>query len=146
MFSRKEAAAAGMTRFRTGKPCKRGHSAERYVASGACCACSDEKARGAVRAYRAAIAAGRASGRTYCPTRISLVVNARDADLYKTVAATLEASRASGTGWTAETLARVVSAAPSSVPGLLAALDARSGDEERYWMGVWGRPYPPADE
>ena len=40
MISREAALAAGLKRYFTGRPCKRGHVAERYVMSGgACCEC-----------------------------------------------------------------------------------------------------------
>lgn len=38
-MERKEAAAAGLKKYNTGRPCKHGHIAERYVDSGACSAC-----------------------------------------------------------------------------------------------------------
>lgn len=38
-MERKEAAAAGLKKYNTGRPCKHGHMAERYVDSGACSAC-----------------------------------------------------------------------------------------------------------
>lgn len=40
---RKDAAAQGLTRFFTGRPCKYGHLTERIVSSGACYACSLER-------------------------------------------------------------------------------------------------------
>ena len=41
--SRKEAVALGVPRYFTGKPCKRGHIAERRLSNGACFVC--ERAR-----------------------------------------------------------------------------------------------------
>ncbi len=38
-MERKEAAAAGLKKYNTGRPCKHGHIAERYVDSGACYEC-----------------------------------------------------------------------------------------------------------
>ena len=38
-IKRSEAKAKGLKRFFTGKPCKRGHTAERQTAGGACCKC-----------------------------------------------------------------------------------------------------------
>lgn len=38
-MERKEAAAAGLKKYNTGRPCRHGHSADRYVDSGACSAC-----------------------------------------------------------------------------------------------------------
>ena len=38
-MERKEAAAAGLKKYNTGRPCKHGHMADRYVDSGACSAC-----------------------------------------------------------------------------------------------------------
>jgi 5-methylcytosine-specific restriction endonuclease McrA len=40
--ARAEAAAAGRTRYFTGQPCKRGHIAERFVATGTCVQCAAE--------------------------------------------------------------------------------------------------------
>lgn len=40
VISRSEAKALGLKRFFTGKPCKRGHIAERYVFNHCCVACS----------------------------------------------------------------------------------------------------------
>jgi hypothetical protein len=39
LISRWDAHAAGLTRFYTGRPCKRGHVAERYVSTQACLMC-----------------------------------------------------------------------------------------------------------
>ncbi len=39
IISRAEAKAKGLKRYFTGKPCKHGHAAERYVASSECCVC-----------------------------------------------------------------------------------------------------------
>jgi hypothetical protein len=38
-MERKEAAAAGLKKYDTGRPCKHGHRADRYVDSGACSTC-----------------------------------------------------------------------------------------------------------
>lgn len=38
-MERKEAAAAGLKKYNTGRLCKHGHKADRYVDSGACSAC-----------------------------------------------------------------------------------------------------------
>lgn len=38
-MERKEAAAAGLKKYNTGRPCKHGHTADRYVDSGACSDC-----------------------------------------------------------------------------------------------------------
>jgi len=38
-MERKEAAAAGLKKYNTGRPCKHGHLSDRYVDSGACSAC-----------------------------------------------------------------------------------------------------------
>lgn len=38
-MERKEAAAAGLKKYNTGRPCKHGHKADRYVDSGACSDC-----------------------------------------------------------------------------------------------------------
>lgn len=39
VISRRQAADTGYTMFYTGKPCKHGHSAPRYVTTGGCSAC-----------------------------------------------------------------------------------------------------------
>lgn len=38
-MERKEAAAAGLKKYNTGRPCRHGHTADRYVESGACSEC-----------------------------------------------------------------------------------------------------------
>ena len=38
-MERKEAAAAGLKKYNTGRPCRHGHMADRYTESGACCDC-----------------------------------------------------------------------------------------------------------
>lgn len=43
LLSRQEAAECGLFRFWTGRPCKFGHLAERYVANGQCVQCNAEK-------------------------------------------------------------------------------------------------------
>ena len=43
--TRRQAFRAGRSKYYTGKPCKRGHSAPRYVSSGVCCECHAETAR-----------------------------------------------------------------------------------------------------
>jgi 5-methylcytosine-specific restriction endonuclease McrA len=40
LISRKDAAVAGFTRYFTGRPCKRGHIAERFVSTKTCCECN----------------------------------------------------------------------------------------------------------
>lgn len=39
IINRLDAANAGMNRFNTGKPCRRGHIADRFVANGGCTEC-----------------------------------------------------------------------------------------------------------
>lgn len=51
--TRKEARALGAKKYFTGKPCKRGHIAPRYVANLVCEVCIREKARARQHAYRA---------------------------------------------------------------------------------------------
>lgn len=46
VVDRETAHAQGRTRFYTGVICKRGHDAERFVANGGCCACSNWARRG----------------------------------------------------------------------------------------------------
>jgi len=45
IISQRQAAARGMARFYTGRPCRRGHDAERYVAGGNCVECHREDKR-----------------------------------------------------------------------------------------------------
>lgn len=45
IISRRDALAAGLTRYFTGKPCKNGHAAERYTSDGRCVVCSMERNR-----------------------------------------------------------------------------------------------------
>jgi hypothetical protein len=45
IVSRAAAQAAGLTRYLTGNPCHRGHIAERFTSSRACCACSLRRKR-----------------------------------------------------------------------------------------------------
>lgn len=45
LFTRVDAAMRGLTRFYTGKPCKNGHIAERYVSNRHCISCNATKAR-----------------------------------------------------------------------------------------------------
>ncbi len=40
--TREDAAAAGLTYYFTGKPCKHGHTAPRYVTTGACLGCLEK--------------------------------------------------------------------------------------------------------
>lgn len=44
-ISRKEALARGLTRFYTGKPCRKGHVAERLTSCNACYECKKSKNR-----------------------------------------------------------------------------------------------------
>jgi len=44
--TRKEAAQLGQTKYYTGKPCKHGHLAQRYVSSGLCISCTADRAKG----------------------------------------------------------------------------------------------------
>ncbi|AVX02574.1 hypothetical protein MXMO3_00026 [Maritalea myrionectae] len=44
-ITREEAALRGLSRFYTGKKCKAGHAAERYVSNRQCVECNAEKAR-----------------------------------------------------------------------------------------------------
>ena len=43
ILTRRDAHARGMVRYWTGKPCRRGHLAHRYVTSGICTACIAER-------------------------------------------------------------------------------------------------------
>ncbi|EUD09187.1 TPA: hypothetical protein ACHWKL_001376 [Providencia stuartii] len=51
IITRKEAATLGKLRYFTGKRCKNGHVAERYVGNGACVTCNYESSI----EYRAAL-------------------------------------------------------------------------------------------
>ena len=59
---RRQAMAEGRTRYRTGKPCSRGHDAERLTVNGSCVVCNKENAEAnsngerddAIKAYRVA--------------------------------------------------------------------------------------------
>lgn len=42
IISRKEAASKGLSKFFTGRKCKNGHVAERYVCNGVCVTCNFE--------------------------------------------------------------------------------------------------------
>ena len=44
-ITRHEAAAQGLKRFYTGKPCKYGHDAQRFVSTGVCCACNAARSK-----------------------------------------------------------------------------------------------------
>jgi len=44
-ITRTEAAALGRKRFYTGKPCKYGHDAQRFVTTGACVACNAARSK-----------------------------------------------------------------------------------------------------
>lgn len=39
-ISRDEARTQGLNKYYTGEPCKKGHTAERYVANSTCCVCA----------------------------------------------------------------------------------------------------------
>ena len=51
-ISRQEAKAKGLTRYYTGKPCKRGHVAERYVSNGHCVECDKKRREANSEKYR----------------------------------------------------------------------------------------------
>ena len=40
--TRKQAAAAGMTRYYTGRPCSKGHDAQRFTSTGVCVKCASD--------------------------------------------------------------------------------------------------------
>lgn len=40
IINRMDAAKLGLSRFCTGKPCRRGHNAERFVSNGVCITCA----------------------------------------------------------------------------------------------------------
>lgn len=45
IVTRMEAAKSGLNRFFTGKPCRNGHIAERYVINGTCVECANNSAK-----------------------------------------------------------------------------------------------------
>ena len=49
--TRNEAAAAGRTKYWTGKKCSRDHESQRYTATGICCKCSSENAMAYQKRY-----------------------------------------------------------------------------------------------
>lgn len=53
-ISRAQALAEGRKRFYTGKPCKRGHDAQRFVTTGGCVACNASRAKVFSQAAQAA--------------------------------------------------------------------------------------------
>lgn len=55
IIGRRDAAAAGLTRYYTGKPCLHGHDAERFVSSGRCLTCSYPFAKPKGNAYTQAL-------------------------------------------------------------------------------------------
>ena len=63
IIKRNDAHAAGLRRFYTGKPCKYGHSAERFVTTGGCVACN------AQRSKAFAIASNNAQGKFVYPLK-----------------------------------------------------------------------------
>jgi len=52
IINRKEAKQKGLKRYFTGKPCKYGHLAERFVSTSTCVTCSQEKAAATKRENR----------------------------------------------------------------------------------------------
>lgn len=44
-ITRAQAAESGLTRYYTGKPCNRGHDAERFVSNGSCIQCQKARTR-----------------------------------------------------------------------------------------------------
>ncbi|WP_186083602.1 hypothetical protein [Burkholderia gladioli] len=59
IISRDSARAEGLARFFTGKPCRNGHKAERFVSNGRCVQCSVSNARKHYEANRSQILAGK---------------------------------------------------------------------------------------
>lgn len=57
--SQSEAARLGRPQYRTGKPCKHGHIANRWTLNGTCCQCLNSSAARRRNAYRAALEAAR---------------------------------------------------------------------------------------
>lgn len=45
VVSRTEAAKRGLTRYYTGRPCAKGHDAERYTTNGVCLMCNQDSGR-----------------------------------------------------------------------------------------------------
>ena len=54
-ITRDEAQAAGLVRYYTGQPCKRGHLAERFVSNGGCVLCLNRQTRTYLRCPNAVL-------------------------------------------------------------------------------------------
>ncbi|MGH6113597.1 hypothetical protein [Enterobacter hormaechei] len=59
IVTRMEAAKAGLNRFYTGKACRNGHKAERYVLNGTCVECAIESANRHRNEFTSALKAAR---------------------------------------------------------------------------------------
>lgn len=71
-ISRKDAAGLGLARFFTGRPCKHGHIAERYVTTGACIPC--------LRSFSQKYNAEYSSAGRVPTVRVSMQLHADDAE------------------------------------------------------------------
>ncbi len=60
-ISRDEALRKGLKRYFTGSPCKHGHTAQRFVSTGNCCACNNERAS----SYKSKLQAARSGHFSY---------------------------------------------------------------------------------
>lgn len=76
MISRKDAKAAGLARYFTGQPCKRGHIAERITANGTCMICSGICRDLTMKVRRAEYYAHRGA-RDYKKHRLAIIERAR---------------------------------------------------------------------
>jgi hypothetical protein len=88
MTTRNEAVSLGAVKYRTGRPCRRGHDAPRYVSTGMCVECVKRHAREAHRARNDAMAA-RAKG----ATPLMLLVHPDDVSVVRELAEALSLAR-----------------------------------------------------
>lgn len=62
VIAREKAAKLGLNKFYTGKVCRNGHTAERYVINGACVDCCNANAMAQKQRFRDLLAEARATG------------------------------------------------------------------------------------
>lgn len=88
VMTRRQAAESGLTKYSTGRPCRNGHTVDRYTVSGACTACTrGYHAAYAQRTNTAAIARARGF------EGITVVVHPDDAEQIRRMAAALMQAR-----------------------------------------------------
>ena len=88
LISRKQAAAEGKIKYFTGKPCKYGHIAERYVSVGTCVECNRLQAKKNQNKYKKLINDARSKLVT-----IQITVHPDDVVFIKDMAAALNTTR-----------------------------------------------------